>query len=135
MSKKYDQSEARPFKSLYKEGYITPPNYLCELIFQRRGEYDKNAVPQELWLNKKFKSQYVGQLIHINKLLNQYSISTLISAFKESKALSVTNPSYLKIADRIHAEKSNKERIIEESKVEFNKPKEAFGKINKLGDL
>jgi hypothetical protein len=135
MSKRYDQSEARPFKSLYKEGYITAPNYLCELIFQRRGEYDKNAVPQELWLNKKFKGQYVGQLININKLLKTYSISTLISAFKESKALSVTNPAYIKIVERIHLAKTDKEKVIEKSKVEFNKPREAFGKKNKLGDL
>ena len=136
MSKRYDQSETRPFKSIYMDGYITPPNYLCELIFQRRGEYDKNAMPQWLWQNPKFKSKYVGQLTKINKLLKTYEFSTLLKAFSQTKVLSVDNPDFLLEAEKIHQGKLGFEKIT--SKVEndgLEKPKPAFGKVNKLREL
>ena len=136
MSTSSDQSEKRPFKSLYKEGYVTGPNYLCELIFQRRGEFDKNAVPQSMWNNPKFKQQYVGQIVHINKLLKEYEISTLITAFNATRVLSVTNPKYLEKVKEIHAAKANKTKIIEQTSLDQEvKPKTAFGTKKLFGDL
>lgn len=136
MSTSSDQSEKRPFKSLYKEGYVTGPNYLCELIFQRRGEFDKNAVPQSMWNSPKFKQQYVGQIVHINKLLKEYEISTLITAFNATRVLSVTNPKYLEKVKEIHAAKANKTKIIEQTSLDQEvKPKTAFGTKKLFGDL
>lgn len=136
MSTSSDQSEKRPFKSLYKEGYVTGPNYLCELIFQRRGEFDKNAVPQSMWNSPKFKQQYVGQIVHINKLLKEYEISTLIAAFNATRVLSVTNPKYLEKVKEIHAAKANKTKIIEQTSLDQEvKPKTAFGTKKLFGDL
>lgn len=135
MSQRFDQSEERPFKSIFKEGYVTPPNYLCELIFQRRGEYDKNTSPQYLWNSAKFKSAYVGQLVHINKLLKDYSISTLIRAFNETKILSVTNPNYLLKVKEIHSRTDNVDRVITKTESVVDKPKAPYGKPNKFEEL
>jgi hypothetical protein len=136
MSTSSDQSEKKPFKSIYKEGYVTGPNYLCELIFQRRGEFDKNAVPQSMWNNPKFKQQYVGQLVHINKLLKEYEISTLITAFNATRVLSVTNPKYLEKVREIHAQKIDQIRIIQQTESDpETKPKTAFGTKKLFGDL
>lgn len=135
MSRKFDQSETHPFKSIFKEGYVTPANYLCELIFQRRGEFDKNNPPQYLWNNDKFKKQYIGQLVHINSLLKEYSISTLLKAFKETSAISVTNKKFISKVKELHAISQQADRVINKTQEFFVAPKSPFSKPNPLGDL
>lgn len=136
MSRRFDQSDKRPFKSLFKEGYVTEADYIAELLFKRRGEFDKNSLPQSFWNVPKFRKLYVGQIIHINKLLKEYSAAVLIRAVNESKyALSITNPRIKELADKFREEERLREKVLEAPKEEKKIPTVTHGKVNRLGEL
>jgi hypothetical protein len=137
MSRRFDQSDKRPFKSLFKEGYVTEADYIAELLFKRRGEFSKNSLPQSFWNSPKFKNLYVGQIVHINKMLKEYSVAVLIKAVQQAKfALSITNKEIKRLADIFKEEESQRDKILEVKTEEVKKaPSITFGKPNRLGEL
>lgn len=135
MSKRYDQSETRPFKSIYKEGYITPADYIVELIFQRRSEFNHEALPQSFWNSSKFKHLYVMQIIHTKKLLTRVDASCVLKAFKQTKACSILNKELVSKAEQFQMELEQTQKIVELTpKVELTKPSK-YGKTNRLTEL
>ncbi len=137
MSRRFDQSDKRPFKSLFKEGYVTEADYIAELLFKRRGEVSKNSLPQSFWNVPKFRQQYVGQIVHINKMLKEYSVAVLIKAVTDSKyALSITNKEIKRLADIYREEEKHRDKVFEAKTEEVKKaPSVTFGKPNRLGEL
>ncbi len=137
MSRRFDQSDKRPFKSLFKEGYVTEADYIAELLFKRRGEVSKNSLPQSFWNVPKFRNQYVGQIVHINKMLKEYSVSVLIKAVTDAKyALSITNKEIKRLADIYNEEEKKRDKVFEVKTEEVKKaPSITFGKPNRLGEL
>lgn len=133
--KRYDQSDLRPIKSLYKDGFVTVDNYIAELIFQRRAVYNKTTLPHQFWNSPKYKQQYVIQIIHINKLLERISSSAIIRAFKDSKAISVLNKKLVELAEQYQAELDNQVKIVEKTELPTDKPSKPFGKTNPLTEL
>lgn len=120
---------------MYKDGYVTVDNYIAELIFQRRAEYNKTTLPFQFWNNAKYKKDYVIQLIHINKLLERLSSSAIIKAFKNSKAISILNKKMVTLAEEYQKELDSKEKIIDKSDLKSEKPSSPFGQINRLTEL
>lgn len=125
----------RPFKSIYKDGYVTVDNYIAELFFQRRAEFNKSALPQQFWNNPKYKQQYVIQLIHINKLLECVSSSAIIKAFKATKACSILNKELVAKAIVFQEEMDKVQKEITQKEVVSEKPSAPFGERSRLTEL
>jgi hypothetical protein len=86
-----------PFKSKYKEGYITPSNYLAELIFEKRNEaFNSGKCPERFWTtDSKLHGAYKGQVIAAARLLKNYHADSIIKALKSTEAKYI-----LKIQDK-----------------------------------
>ncbi len=81
-------SDKTPFKSKYKEGYITPANFLAETIFEKRNEFfNSGKCPERFWVTgNKLHGSYKGQVIAASKLLKKYNIDSIIKALKSIDA-------------------------------------------------
>jgi len=90
-------TDKTPFKSKYKEGYITPSNYLAELIFEKRNEaFNSGKCPERFWTtDSKLHGAYKGQVIAAARLLKNYHADSIIKALKSTEAKYI-----LKIQDK-----------------------------------
>jgi len=125
-------TEKTPYKSMHKAGYVTPGNYIAELIFQKRNEYfnsGKNA--ESFWLQgNKLHGAYKGEVIAANKLLKDYHADSVIKAIKSPQAKFILKLSKKENRDKLIPiiEKFEKERketeivISENNKTEVSKP-------------
>jgi len=131
-------SNKRPYKSKFKEGYVTPPNYITELIFEKRHEFFNNGrCPENFWSNKKYTGPYRGQVIQASKLLKNYRAESVAKALQDKRAKFIFKLQDKKLIPIIEEyEKQVKEKVVDKSdnsKVRISKP---FGnKKNKFGEL
>jgi hypothetical protein len=110
-SRKFDQSDKRPHKSLYKIGYVSSADYICELIFKIRADVFKSVYPESFWNTGKYKGQYVGQKIQASKLLKEYSPAAIIEAVKKIRPIKLNDDRFLSSLKRF--EKKQKPREIQ----------------------
>lgn len=123
-------SEKRPYKSIYKEGYVTPANYITELVFEKRNEaFNSGKCPESFWTDPKYTGPYKGQVIQAGKLLQKYKASWIIKAIKAPEAKYIHKLQDKKLIPIIEKfEKQDKELAFEESKTIIDsKPVKAFG--------
>ena len=90
-------TEKTPFKSKYKEGYITASNYIAELIFEKRNEtFNSGKCPERFWTkDNRLHGAYKGQVIAAARLLKKYNADSIIKALKSPEAKYI-----LKIQDK-----------------------------------
>jgi hypothetical protein len=121
---------------MYKEGCVTVDNFIAEMIFKRRAEFNKEALPQSFWNNPKYKGTYLKEIIGINRLLERMCSSCIIKAFNKTKACSITNPALVSLAEQYQKEMGDINKIVtktEEKAVQT--PQKPFGKVNRLSEL
>jgi len=84
----YECTDKTPFKSKYKEGYITPSNYLAELIFEKRNEaFNSGKCPERFWAKEsKLHGAYKGQVIAAARLLKNYNADSIIKAINSHES-------------------------------------------------
>lgn len=122
-SRKLDQTDKRPHKSLYKGGYVTSADYICELIFKIRAEIFKTVYPESFWNTGKFKGQYVGQKIQASKLLKKYSPASIIRAVKQVRPVKLNDPKLKPVIEKFERQQSEREIVKIEPKPINNAPK------------
>lgn len=100
--KVYQYSEKTPYKSIYKEGYVTPSNYIAEIIFKKRSEYfNQGRIPERFWAKgSKLHGAYKGEVIAAAKLLKEYSAQAIIMAINSPDSKYI-----LKISTKEHRSK------------------------------
>jgi len=123
-------TDKRPYKSMFKEGYVTPANYITELVFNKRNEaFNSGRCPESFWTSPKYTGPYKGQVIQAGRLLKKYNAESIIKAVKSKEAKFIhklQDPKLAKIIDRF--EKQRSETSFDKSeKVEDSKPMKAFG--------
>ena len=133
-------SEQTPFKSKYKEGYVTPANFLAETIFEKRNEFfNSGKCPERFWITgNKLHGAYKGQVIAASRLLKKYNIDSVIKALKSIDAKFIFKLQDKKLDPII--EKLDKERLdksFDSSYNESEEPSKPFrqNKRNILKDL
>ena len=120
---------------MYKEGTVTVDNFIAEMIFKRRAEYSKSALPQSFWNNPKYKKDYQLEIMRINRLLERVCSSCILKAFKQTKACSVKNPELIALAEKFQQDMEDNQKIITKSVEEVKAPTKPFGKVNRLSEL
>ncbi len=122
-------SEKKPYKSIFKEGYVTPANYITELVFQKRNEaFNSGRCPESFWTDPKYTGPYKGQVIQAGRLLKKYKASWIIKAIscKEAKYIhKLQDKKLLPIIEKF--EKLDKDLTFEKSEAIISKPIKAFG--------
>tara|TARA_R100000005_G_C4978127_1_gene188801 strand:- start:216 stop:713 length:498 start_codon:yes stop_codon:yes gene_type:complete len=125
-------TDKTPFKSIHKAGYVTPGNYIAELIFQKRNEHfnsGKNA--ESFWLKgNKLHGAYKGEVIAANKLLKDYHADSVIKAIRSPQAKFILKLSkkenrnkLIPIIEKFEKERKEKEIVASDNtKVEISKP-------------
>lgn len=139
-NKKNECSEKTPFKSKYKEGYITPSNYLAELIFEKRNEcFNSGKCSERFWVTgNKLHGAYKGQVIAAAKLLKTYHVDCIVEAIKSNEAKYILKFQDKKLIPII--EKFEKNRVDKQLIESYNTTEEVAkpfrsGKKNILKDL
>lgn len=133
-------SDKTPFKSKYKEGYITPANFLAETIFEKRNEFFNNGkCPERFWITgNKLHGAYKGQVIAASKLLKKYNADSIIKALKSNDAKFIFKLQDKKLEPIIKKFEDNRvdKKLIESynESEEISKPFHS-GKKNILKDL
>lgn len=133
--------EATPFKSKYKEGYITPSNYLAELIFTKRNEaFNSGKCPERFWTqDNKLHGAYKGQVIAAARLLKKYNVDSISSAINCPEAKFILKLQDKKLIPLIEKFESTRvDKTLEESYnvvMEVSKPFAQTKKQNILKDL
>ena len=122
-------NKKKPYKSIFKEGYITPANYITELVFQKRSEaFNSGRCPESFWTNPKYTGPYRGQVIQAGRLLKKYKANWIIKAIKSPEAKYIHKLQDKKLIPIIERfEKSDKDLTFEKSEAIINKPIKAFG--------
>jgi len=117
-------SEQTPFKSKYKEGYITPANFLAESIFEKRNEFfNSGKCPERFWVTgNKLHGSYKGQVIAASRLLKKYNIDSVIKALKSIDAKFIFKLQDKKLDPII--EKFDKERLDKSFDSSYDKSEE-----------
>ena len=123
-------SEKKPYKSIYKEGYVTPANYITELVFEKRNEaFNSGKCPERFWTDPQYTGPYKGQVIQAGKLLRKYKASWIIKAIKSPEAKYIhklQDKKFIPIIEKF--EKQDKDLTFEETKdIIESKPIKAFG--------
>lgn len=122
-------SNKRPYKSLFKEGYVTPANYITELVFQKRNEaFNSGRCPESFWTDPKYTGPYKGQVIQAGKLLKKYKANWIIKAIKCKEAKYIHKLQDKKLIPIIKKiERDDKNLTFEKSDNKTSKPIKAFG--------
>jgi hypothetical protein len=133
-------TEKTPFKSKYKEGYITPANFLAELIFDKRNEFfNSGKCAERFWTSgNKLHGAYKGQVIAASKLLKIYNADSIIKALKSDEAKFIFKLQDDKLKPIIQKfEDSRVEKTMTESNPEIEQISKPFrsNKRNILKDL
>ena len=112
-NKRNEYTEKTPFKSKYKEGYVTPANFLAETIFEKRNEYfNSGKCPERFWTTgNKLHGAYKGQVIAAAKLLKKYNCDSIIKALKSEDGkfiLKIQDPRLVPIIEKFEKNRVDK---------------------------
>lgn len=136
-SQKFDQSELRPYKSKFKEGYICDADYICELVFIKRASIDKSGVSQSFWNSEQFKKDYKPQAIWARRLLKDYDVTVIIKAFQNTPfCLSLSNKKLIPLLKKYQLEFDANKVLIEKEELSIEQPRQPLSKnTNMFGEL
>lgn len=88
MSKEQTQKSTYPSKYA-GDGYVTPAQYITEIICEKLAKRNKKTLPLKFWENEEWSKFYRQQIIVANGLLKIYSDKAIVAALKNKKAWSI----------------------------------------------
>lgn len=73
--------------SKYSNGkYVSPAQYITEIICENKAKIDKKDLHYRFWLNKEWAAYFRNQIATANKLIKQYGHKAIVRALKNEKA-------------------------------------------------
>jgi len=144
-------SNKKRYKSIFgAKGLITAPNYLAELIIQKRADLKGIKIPPRIWgpqykkdiRYKYWHNAYFSELNHAHALCKDFDATLLITAFNDFECkpiLTLKNAKLTRIANQLKQKKELAESIKEKNVLNVvsadTTPRKKQGKKNKLGKL
>lgn len=87
------RSDKSPYPSRYSpSGWVTPAQYILELVCEKRALKDKKELPIQFWNLPEWASLFKSQLRKCHALLKQYDEKAIIAALKNSNIYSLHAP-------------------------------------------
>jgi hypothetical protein len=76
--------------SKYSNGkYVSPAQYITEMICENKARIDKKDLHYRFWLNKEWSAFFRNQIATANKLVKTYGDKAIIKALKNDKAAKI----------------------------------------------
>jgi hypothetical protein len=111
---------AKEYTSNFCDKKIDAANYVTEKFIIRCSELDNGGVmPRSFWNSKRYQSKYVIEVSKAHILLRDFTVATIISAFKDNRARairSLRNKNLLPLLEEY--KKLEKDSIVETSDLE-----------------
>ncbi len=122
------QSNASRYQSRYGGGFITPNNYIVELICERIALKEKlGALPVKFWSLPKWKKIYMQQLLIATSLLKMYDPQAVITGLKKHPKVWSLRAPWLDDTFKEEQESLNKQKeLIKQREVEKEPTREAL---------
>lgn len=127
-----NKTEKSKWESRYGGGFVTPAQYIAEVICERLAKKDRLVLSEKFWNKEPWKTRFLLQIRTIHSLLNVYDASAIIAVLSKDKFKHVYSLRYkplqeafdLEIQQRKIKEQALKEQL---SKIE-TKPPEIFNR-------
>lgn len=132
------KTEKYCYRSNYGGGWITAPNYIVELIMEKKAKKDQKPLQQKFWEKPPYNKQYIKQIKDANSLLKKYSVWAIESALKDYRTRDVYSlgAKFILIPIIEEYEKIKptavepKKQIVETPRPSFKNKKSILGKLN-----
>lgn len=79
------RSDSSKYESRYGGGWITPAQFLAEVMCERTAKSEGNELPPKFWNLSKWKKEFLKQLALANKLVSKYDPSLISKALRSPK--------------------------------------------------
>jgi hypothetical protein len=87
MSKKRTDKSRYPSRYSPK-GWVSAPQYITELICEKKAQKEKKELPIRFWEIKEWKSYFRYQITLANKLINEFGEDAVVAALKDPRCWS-----------------------------------------------
>lgn len=115
-------TEKSRFKSKYTDGYVAGPQYLAELICEKRAAKRKVSLPWKFWQTDEWKKDFLAQLNHANKLVKEYDVHIIIQALKDRRCYKLESLGARFVLEPIIKELVKAAELRENTKAEQSQP-------------
>ena len=84
-----NQTQKSKYPSRYSDGYVTPVQYIIELICEKKAGAEKKDLPSQFWKLPEWQTFFKSQLRKCHSLLRKYDEQAIIQALKNKRARSI----------------------------------------------
>lgn len=138
-----ERTDSSKYPSRYAPNkWITPAQYITELICEKKAQKDKKDLPIEFWKLPEWRKFFQQQVLAANGLLKIYDVKAIIRALNNKNAWSIYSLRAPHLDDLIKAEQrllEIEQEKMKDSSVErqsvVSKPREQIVKKNTLSKL
>lgn len=82
-----EQSKKSRYPSIFSPGvYITAAQYITELLFSKKFQFEKKDHPLKFWSLPQYKGQFVRWQRQANKLVKEFGGDAVIAALKDKRS-------------------------------------------------
>ena len=140
------KSDDSRYESRFGGGYVSPAQYITEIICERFAGKNGKSLPQKFWSTPEHKRSFMMTLLTANALLKMYHPKAIISALRRLPNLYSLKAAWLD--DVIKEEQAKIDAFVEQVEVATpppaeisvtEKPRESFNNkkstLDKLRDL
>jgi hypothetical protein len=79
-----NRSEASRYKSNYGGDYVSPAQFIAEVMCERLAKKEKTSLPMQFWNTPKWKRTFMMQILAANGILKLYSPKAILSALRKA---------------------------------------------------
>jgi len=137
-----NQTEKSPYKSGYSPSYITPAQYITELVCENIAFRDRKELFVKFWNSPEWSKVFRDQLDAANGLVKTYSPKAIIAALKSRDGKNILSLRWearldplirreqakIDLATVIREERQQEKKEREREQVVENKTRPSFGK-------
>jgi hypothetical protein len=115
------RSDNSKYESRYGGGWITPAQFLAEVMCERTAKSQGNELPPKFWNLSRWKKEFLKQLTLANKLVNKYDPSLISKALRSPQGKKIFSLGAKWLKDILEKESFKIKKVNVEKVEEVNK--------------
>lgn len=108
------------YKSRYNDSFVTPAQYITELICEKHAQIDHGDLPRQFWKLKKWVDKYRYQIKYAYQLVKDYPHKAIVKALLDPRTktiYSLAHPLLLKIIQEYAIQLANTASIFDDEAI------------------
>jgi hypothetical protein len=139
-----NRSDKSRYPSRYSpKGWVSGPQYITELVCEKKAQREKKELPMKFWENKDWCKYYQYQVTLANRLIKKYGEESIVAALRDKRCwstYSLRSPFLEKIVEEkskqvIERPENTEYNIKESEEVKHKTNNNQKSIISKLRDL